>query len=83
MSRHDKAGRDVTDLPGLWSEDDYEAEYPDDFDDNEPVGSCDNCDSNIYESEDDGSGLCDQCQWYAAGCPSPDDSPDDSEEQPQ
>lgn len=61
--------------------DDCEAEYPDDFDDdNEPIGSCENCDSNIYESEDDGSGLCDQCQWYAAGCPQPGRLDDDSEE---
>lgn len=40
-------------------------------DDGEPVGSCENCETNIYPSEDDGSGLCDQCQWHAAGCPQP------------
>jgi hypothetical protein len=29
----------------------------------EPVDSCDRCGVNIYEDEDDGSGLCDQCRW--------------------
>lgn len=48
---------------GIDEWDDY---GPYDEDDGEPVGSCDNCDLNIYPSEDDGSGLCDQCQWYAA-----------------
>lgn len=33
---------------------------------NEPIGSCEDCGTNIYEDEDDGSGLCDQCQWYIA-----------------
>lgn len=32
----------------------------------EPVDFCDNCGSDIYEDEDDGSGLCDQCQWWLA-----------------
>lgn len=32
----------------------------------EPIGSCDNCGVNVYEDEDDGSGLCNQCQWFAA-----------------
>jgi transposase len=34
------------------------------FEDDEPVDSCHNCGCNIYASEDDGSGLCDQCQWF-------------------
>lgn len=56
-------------------------DYPDDdYENNEPVGSCENCDSNIYPDEDDGSGLCDQCQWHAAGCPQPGDSTDEDEE---
>jgi len=60
--------------------DDYDGECdPDDFEDNEPIGSCENCESDIYESEDDGSGLCDQCQWYAAGCPQPGDSTEEDE----
>lgn len=33
-------------------------------DDDEPVDSCEACGGNIYECEDDGSGLCDQCSWY-------------------
>jgi hypothetical protein len=49
--------------PCPWEEDEYT------FDDDmgEPVGSCDLCDCNIYEEEDDGSGLCDQCQFYVYG----------------
>jgi len=43
----------------------------DDFDDsNEPIGSCDVCEINIYADDDDGSGLCDQCRFYSElGCP--------------
>jgi DNA-directed RNA polymerase subunit RPC12/RpoP len=40
-------------------DDDYED------DDSEPVGSCDRCGVNIYRDEDDGSGLCDLCQFRA------------------
>ena len=40
-------------------------DFDDDFDESEPVGSCINCESDIYPFEDDGSGLCDQCQWYS------------------
>lgn len=47
----------------------------DGFDNYEPVGSCDNCDWDYYAEEDDGSGLCDQCQWHAAGCPQPGEQP--------
>ena len=36
-----------------------------DCDDSEPVGSCDGCGCDVYCWEDDGSGLCDQCQWAA------------------
>lgn len=43
----------------------YNREWESDGDD-EPIGSCDNCGCNIYAYEDDGSGLCDQCQWFAA-----------------
>ena len=32
----------------------------------EPVDSCDECGTNIYADEDDGSGLCGQCQWRAS-----------------
>ena len=32
----------------------------------EPTGSCDECGVNLYEDDDDGSGLCDQCGWRAA-----------------
>ena len=32
---------------------------------NTPIGSCDNCGVNVYPDEDDGSGLCGQCQWFA------------------
>lgn len=41
-------------------------EYEEFDEPNEPVGSCVNCGVNIYADEDDGSGLCDQCQWLAA-----------------
>lgn len=46
-----------------------EENKPDEYfedDDGEPVGSCDECESNIYAEEEDGSGLCDQCQWKAS-----------------
>lgn len=33
--------------------------------DDEPVGSCESCGCNIYADDDDGSGLCDECQWWA------------------
>ena len=38
-------------------------EYEEREEPNEPVGSCDSCGANYYADEDDGSGLCDQCQW--------------------
>ena len=45
----------------------YQCEgWADDDEPDEPVGSCDDCGANIMEFEDDGSGLCDRCQWYAA-----------------
>lgn len=31
--------------------------------DNEPVGSCDWCGTNLYPDDDDE--LCDQCLWHA------------------
>ncbi len=37
----------------------------DDEDYAEPIGSCDNCGTNIYRYDDDGTELCDQCQWWA------------------
>lgn len=51
---------------------------PDDDDEDscEPIGSCDNCEQNIYEDDYyifDGERLCDQCAWYAMGCPGPGD----------
>jgi hypothetical protein len=33
--------------------------------DSEPCGSCDECGADIFPDEDDGSGLCDQCSFYA------------------
>ncbi|HEY1186924.1 MAG TPA: hypothetical protein VGE74_04670 [Gemmata sp.] len=33
-------------------------------DDNEPVGSCDNCGGNLYP-DDDWDGLCNSCAWHA------------------
>lgn len=49
---------------------DYD-DYDDDEEDDgmEPVGSCENCRTNLYE--DDDAELCDQCLWYAMGCPTP------------
>lgn len=63
-----------------WQVDFDHADEPDD-DYGEPIGSCANCQTNIYESEDDGSGLCDQCQWFAAGCPGPPQVITDGEEE--
>lgn len=40
--------------------------FPESDEPDEPIGSCDNCGVNVYEDEDDGSGLCGQCQWFAA-----------------
>ncbi|MDY3555320.1 hypothetical protein R5W24_004462 [Gemmata sp. JC717] len=60
---------------------DYEREgaEPDDFgeDDNEPVGSCDECGSDIYPTDLDDA-LCDQCLYYAErGDAEPDEDDDD------
>ena len=38
---------------------DIDEEFEDDY--NEPVGSCENCGTNLYE--DDDNELCDQCLW--------------------
>ncbi len=49
-------------------EDDHDADGPDDaWDDdgewcNEPIGSCDNCECNLYAG-DEWDGLCNQCAW--------------------
>jgi ribosomal protein L37E len=42
----------------------YEDQFPDrDEDDaNEPIGSCDECGTNLY-ADDDWDGLCNQCAW--------------------
>lgn len=40
----------------------HDVEFYDDEDDNEPVGSCDNCGTNLYPHDDDV--LCDQCLWH-------------------
>ena len=38
---------------------------PDQDDDyGEPVGSSDRCGQSVYAGDDDGSGVCDQCQWW-------------------
>ena len=34
-----------------------------DFDDNEPIGTCDECGQNLYGTEDVGCGLCSECLW--------------------
>lgn len=36
----------------------------DDYEDSEPVASCEVCGMNIYAEDDDGTDLCDQCQWW-------------------
>ena len=49
-------------------EDDDDDYFDDDFfegDDGEPVGSCENCGSNLYADDDDQDELCDQCYWWA------------------
>lgn len=58
---------------------DYPAELDDD-DYGEPIGCCDECESNLYEAdcwEVDGLQLCGHCAWVAMGCPSPGDTADD------
>ena len=42
---------------------DIDEDYGDDYDDGEPVGSCEQCGTNLYS--DDDPDLCDQCLWYA------------------
>lgn len=44
-----------------WCDEKY---HPEELWADEPVGSCSRCGANIYRAEDDGSGLCDQCQWW-------------------
>jgi len=41
---------------------DYDDDYADEWND-EPTGSCDNCDTNLY-ADDDYGGLCGQCYWW-------------------
>ncbi len=47
----------------LYDGDDWEDVY-----DDEPTGSCEECDINLYRDEDYG-GLCSNCAWIARGCP--------------
>ena len=47
---------------GCQTDADYDDEYADEPND-EPTGSCDNCDTNLYEDDDYG-GLCGQCYWF-------------------
>lgn len=42
---------------------DIAEQFEDDY--SEPVGSCENCGTNLYE--DDDSELCDQCLWRSQG----------------
>lgn len=53
------------------SHDDYEvADYLRDYDEDEPIGACDECSGDVYEDAvvyAYGSTLCDQCAWYASG----------------
>jgi len=51
-------------------DDDYETEYPDfDYDPyDEPIGSCDECGTNLYANEPGESvEYCDQCLWRMQG----------------
>ena len=41
----------------------HDCETYDCDEDNEPVGSCDNCGTNLYRTDDDY--FCDQCLWHA------------------
>lgn len=51
-------------------ENDWDGVYPDDYDEwNEPVGSCEQCGTNLYEEDDEE--YCDQCLWRLSGGPSP------------
>jgi len=46
---------------------DFDEDYFDD--DNEPIGSCEECGTNLYPGDDcdeAGDGLCDQCAFYRA-----------------
>lgn len=36
-----------------------------DEDDGEPLGSCENCGSDLYADDDLDNELCDQCSWWA------------------
>lgn len=63
-------------------DDDYGDEWYDydEDDEGEPIGSCDNCDCNLYEDDCwhlDGMQFCNQCYWYATGGEPPDDDHDD------
>lgn len=61
-----------TDLPpGTWmcavciaNERDYDdIDFGRADDGNEPIGSCENCECNLY-ADDEWNGLCDQCAWH-------------------
>lgn len=49
------------DIDGSW--DDFDHDDLDADERCEPVGSCDECGSDIYD--DDWNGLCEQCAWHA------------------
>lgn len=55
-----------------------EEEY-DDFDGDcfEPVGSCEECGTNLYE--DDDPELCDQCLWRSIGGDDPEEKSDEGD----
>lgn len=47
-----------------WWSIDIEDWYYADEDDAEPVGSCDNCGTDLFPWDD--PELCEQCEWYAS-----------------
>lgn len=49
-------------------------------DSSEPIGSCDECECDVFEDDVyyvDGEQLCSRCAWVASGCPEPGDIEDD------
>lgn len=67
---HHLTGECGEDCPWCLDAEEDDDFWHDDNDDQEPIGSCDNCDIDVYEDTGselpDGTRLCEQCTWWVA-----------------
>lgn len=73
----DELAREIVFLDSDPAENDYDGDFEDDWD--EPVGSCDECGTNLYNGDD--PDLCEQCLWAASPEPGEEDDLDDFREE--